>query len=121
MWVALATWVCGGHWRVGEGYAEGSPTQFGLNAWQAMSAEREDGSVKDERSGLGPMVVLLLVIGPLLYLLSTGPVLWLESRGYGSEWTDSVLRVIYSPIRLLIENSEAVEKVFKDWASLWQN
>ena len=86
-----------------------------------MSDDRENESGKRERSGFGPIVVLLILAMPLLYFLSTGPVLWLERRGYSSETTDSVLRAVYGPVRFLIENSDTFAKVFKHWASLWQS
>jgi hypothetical protein len=85
-----------------------------------MTTEREHEGGKRERSSVAVIMVVLLVVVPLLYLLSTGPVIWLESRGYMSKEAGIALGYIYAPIRYIIQNSDSCMKLFKLWFYLWE-
>jgi hypothetical protein len=83
-----------------------------------MTGERESEGGKCERSG-GPLAIAItLCLMPILYLLSTGPIIWLEHRGYITD--NRILVVIYYPVRLLIQSSSVIEKMFRLWSSLWE-
>ena len=57
-------------------------------------------------------VILLLLAAPLLYLLSTGPVVWLAENGFVTDtgW----MGMIYAPIGYLMDHSTWFEALM-DW------
>jgi hypothetical protein len=58
-------------------------------------------------SGIGPVLVaaVILVALPMLYVLSIGPMAWLDSKGLLSESAHPVLEYFYFPLALAA-NSE---------------
>jgi hypothetical protein len=71
----------------------------------------EGNAVRNKRGTIGPLmfaVVGLLILLPILYGLSTGPVMWLSCKGYLSN--DSVT-YFYSPLDFLCEHCEPLSRL----------
>ena len=49
------------------------------------------------------LLVIALALLPLLYVLSTGPALWLENHGYLAV---GILGIVYFPLNVLCESSD---------------
>ena len=70
----------------------------------------DDNPGMDEKSkqvgSAGPALVVaaILVALPVLYVLSIGPVVWLDSKSQFSEPTRTVLECFYSPVGLAVES-----------------
>jgi hypothetical protein len=76
---------------------------------------------KSERTSAGPAIaavaVLFLVVLPVLYLGAAGPIVWMERNGYVSQYGESVLRVVYAPVRFRAEtDSEALAALLDELA-----
>ena len=70
----------------------------------------DDNPGMDEKSkqvgSAGPALVAaaILVALPVLYVLSIGPVVWLDSKNQFSEPTRTVLECFYFPVGLAVES-----------------
>jgi hypothetical protein len=61
-------------------------------------------------------LILFLVVAPLLYLLSTGPAVWLVQQGYLSvEWMEKV----YAPLGYLVDHWKWFEAVMQWYLSFF--
>jgi hypothetical protein len=83
-------------------------------------------SDKSNQRGGGTGVVLvlsaILLVLPMLYILSIGPLIWLDSKGTFNEPTQTVLGVIYSPLGLAIENEvPVIAPALESYVSLWES
>ena len=55
-------------------------------------------------------LILLLLAAPLLYLLSTGPAVWLVQNGFlSSEWVEG----IYAPVSYCVQHSPWCEAAMR--------
>ncbi len=63
---------------------------------------------KQNRQGgsAGPVLIVaaILILLPVFYVLSIGPMAWLDSKGLFSETTHTVLECFYFPLALAVEN-----------------
>jgi hypothetical protein len=64
-------------------------------------------------------VVLFIVLAPVLYVTSIGPVIWLSERGLINTDEDSAAVVIYSPLIYAAECSPTLEAAFTWYASIF--
>jgi hypothetical protein len=71
------------------------------------------------KNGLLAACLALLLVAPVLYVLSTGPAVWLASRGYISWNEGSPAFRIYLPIAWLMTRSPACTAVGDRWVDLW--
>ena len=63
----------------------------------------------------------VVVVVPVLYVLSAGPINWLMYRGILKGWPLAVFSAVYWPLRWLIENGpEPVSNALRWYAELWQ-
>jgi hypothetical protein len=70
------------------------------------------------RSGWAVAVIVLILLAPILYFLSTGPVVWLEAKGVIT--TDSpAMGFIYWPVSYGVEHSPHFEWVLVRYLALW--
>ena len=64
------------------------------------------------------MLVLLLL--PLLYVLSIGPVVWLHGRGMMSPAITNAAETIYEPLDWAAQRSALVEQPLSAYVEWWQ-
>ena len=64
---------------------------------------------------------LLLCALPLLYFLSIGPIISLESRGRLEVAEDSPLVYFYEPLEWVCESNNALESIFAWYTDLWSD
>jgi len=79
--------------------------------WQNQGMER--------RSPVLPICITMLILLPMLYVLSVGPVIRLVERGRISGDEGSPADYIYSPLFRLAERSEALESLLGGYMQLW--
>jgi hypothetical protein len=65
------------------------------------------------------VIVLLIVLAPILYVLSIGPVVWLSERGLVNTDEGSAAVIIYSPLIWAAASSPKVEAAFTWYASIF--
>src|SRR5436309_10173238 len=74
-------------------------------------------------SGSSAAVVLMtiLLLAPLLYVASTGPLIWFASRDYIPEGSsaENALMVIYWPLEILANNCQPVSFALDRYIELW--
>jgi hypothetical protein len=68
------------------------------------------------RASAGWLVVFIATVLLAVYVLSTGPILWLGKHGYVS----AGIGVIYAPLVLLAELSPFIRDVLNWYVGLWQ-
>lgn len=64
-------------------------------------------------------VTASVAVLPVLYVLSSGPVQWMDSHGMISDFFRALLMVIYRPLRWIDRNSESFHIALKWYVSLW--
>lgn len=70
-----------------------------------------------ERSWSVPTIIALaLIFVAVLYVLSTGPALWLENHGYLAV---GVMGTVYFPITLACESSETIDSALVWYWRFW--
>ena len=75
----------------------------------------KDKSSKSNAAAILAVIVLLVLLSPLLYVLSVGPVLWLHTHGHFAEsWL-----AIYVPLDNLCNVSPAFELFLEWYLQLW--
>ena len=76
---------------------------------------------KRERGGAAVVMVLvaLLVVLPLFYVLSIGPVAGMLDAGWIPRRCEPTLEVVYSPLIWTANNVPTVESVFTSYIHLW--
>ena len=81
----------------------------------------DEQEIKQGGGGTGPVLILaaMLLLVPLLYVFSIGPVVWLDSQVNFSEQTGVVLRAIYAPLIWAMESELPVigpaTTAYVDW------
>jgi len=80
-------------------------------------------SSDESTSGRGSSVAvwtgIVALLLPVVYVLSLGPAVWLHDRGgLGSEMNEFI-RLTYSPLAWLRENSEVCRHVLDWYVGLW--
>lgn len=79
---------------------------------------------KPMKRGGGTAVVLVLVavlvVLPMLYVLSTGPVVWMAHSGFISESLIPVIGVIYAPLEWVAHNVPVVGPALDQYVEWWQ-
>jgi hypothetical protein len=77
--------------------------------------------VSDAKQPIWPWIVGVVVMPPLLYALSIGPVVWLNSRGMMSPAALEVNNSFYRPLGWVIQHSpKPVEDAFLSYGRLWR-
>jgi len=71
---------------------------------------------KRSKSSVGPTIAVVLLL-PVLYFLSLGPVNWLSSHGYVHPRSPCL--IIYRPVDWLAEHCDAFYKLVVWYISLW--
>lgn len=66
------------------------------------------------------VAIFLMIVLPLLYMLSIGPAVWLESRGHIDAPEDSAIVKFYWPLHWLIERSGPAMTVFDWYVGFWE-
>jgi hypothetical protein len=56
---------------------------------------------------------------PMLYVLSSGPVIWLFRRGYIDQSAHSTIEWFYWPITSFLNASEIGSQLMNWWVDLW--
>ena len=64
-------------------------------------------------------IVLVVALAPLLYVASTGPVVWLSERGIIDTNKNSVAYAIYWPVEYAANNNGTVDTVLTSYISLF--
>jgi hypothetical protein len=80
-----------------------------LSQLTSAASHSDNPGMNDQPSkpGGGASIVLvaaLVLALPALYVLSTGPIIWLDSKFHFGQETAMVLRVIYMPLVWAVEN-----------------
>ena len=74
--------------------------------------------------GAGPAIAVILVLfvllSPLLYFLSVGPIVWFTSRQIMQVSEDSVLGRFYAPLLYAADNNRAIGACFEWYAEFWR-
>ena len=77
----------------------------------------------EKRGGWGcaiGLVLLLLVLLPVVYILSTGPFEWLVGRGYLSmDTAEAISGILYAPLRLMTKRCEPLLDFVLWWDQLF--
>jgi hypothetical protein len=84
-----------------------------------MSSECESEGGKRERSGGLTVAVVVLLLLPVVYVFSSGPVIWLWTRDYISDDYRMVIITVYAPLYYLNDHSATFRVMFTAWESLW--
>jgi hypothetical protein len=63
---------------------------------------------------------VLLILLPLLYVFSIGPMVWFVTSGRLPVGPNSLVVKIYAPLEMLCERSPTVGKVIYGYAELWR-
>jgi len=66
------------------------------------------------------IAVIVVVLAPIIYVGSLGPVVWLESRGYIDGRPDSFIAWLYQPVSYAAIKYPAVGRPLLWYASLWR-
>ncbi len=88
------------------------------------NTEKQIGDKKPDR-GSGCLIASLsaMILLPVLYFLSTGPVIvilfFIDQQVGLPRWTQSVLEGIYFPLIWLAENNETFEGIVESYTSWW--
>ena len=70
-------------------------------------------------SGTGTVVVAVVVL-LALYVLSLGPMVWLNDNGYLSDESGSVFEMVYLPLDILYNEFAWVESILDAYMDLWR-
>lgn len=70
-------------------------------------------------AGVVIVVVILIVLLPLFYVLSIGPVIWLEANNYIEVGENSPIVLFYWPILWSAERFAFAEAALEWYAELW--
>ena len=65
--------------------------------------------------------VLFVILAPILYVASIGPVVWLGERGLINTDEDSAAAIVYSPLIYAAESSPRVEAALTWYASIFES
>ncbi len=65
-------------------------------------------------------IVVVLVLLPMIYLLSIGPIVWLHRRGHLNVGPDSVIAWVYAPAERAARACPPFERVMEGYISLWE-
>jgi hypothetical protein len=83
-------------------------------------SDASDDTAPRRRSPRVPYVIIgLMLLMPVLYVASTGPVRWLVERNWISEPTGEYLQYVYLPIMIACEAFPFVEELLGAYTSLW--
>jgi hypothetical protein len=78
---------------------------------------------REKRSGCGTLIFaaigLLFVLLPILYVLSIGLFIWLQTHGYISLETAERVDIIYEPLQWVISRSQSFREFIEWYQSLF--
>jgi hypothetical protein len=77
----------------------------------------------DPKRNSPPLAAILLAamaISLLMYVLSVGPVMWLNNRGRLPSAMHECAVLIYAPLDWLVHNSETANRVLFWYAAFWE-
>jgi hypothetical protein len=88
-----------------------------------MSASQGGKAMRHSNGSMAVVVavVLFVVLAPILYVASIGPVVWLSDRGLINTDEDSVVFLIYSPLQYAADHSRAADVAITWYASLFES
>lgn len=66
------------------------------------------------------IIVVVLVLVPLIYVLSIGPLVWLAGTGRISKSWMPILETAYSPLQWTANNVPVAGPAIESYAELWQ-
>ena len=79
---------------------------------------------KATKRGGGAVVVMalvaVLVVLPILYVLSIGPVVWLAQSGFISPSLGYPLEFVYSPLKWVADNVPIIGPAINGYVELWR-
>jgi hypothetical protein len=77
-----------------------------------------------KQSGGGAAVpavtVLVLVLLPVIYVASLGPVVWLVSRDFIDAGPESIVAIIYAPLQNAADHSPFIERALMWYGGLFR-
>jgi hypothetical protein len=73
----------------------------------------------ERRNGLLACCLAVLLMAPVLYVVASGPVVWLGTHGYFSLEEGSTADRAYAPLSWLIEHSPVAMSLAERWIYLW--
>ncbi|MGE0609073.1 MAG: hypothetical protein AB7O62_18410 [Pirellulales bacterium] len=66
--------------------------------------------------GGAPLLVVLVLLLPVLYVASTGPACWLEVNGFIS---NEMLGLVYAPLIWMMKHSEPIHTAIERYCQMW--
>lgn len=78
-----------------------------------------DGINKSRRNGGGSWAVAACIAIPLLYVLSVGPVNWLDEHECIDDWCYVALRKFYNPLTRVSRSGTPIAGLLNRYAWLW--
>jgi hypothetical protein len=88
------------------------------SAWKGIAMSE----AKERSSGaiVIALALLVMLVLPVMYILSIGPVAALARNGYLSEGALAVLSVVYAPLEYVAESSDWTQQWAEWYISFWQ-
>jgi hypothetical protein len=91
---------------------------------QVRSDDNSSMDDKPTKRGGGAAVVLVLIavliVLPMLYVLSTGPMVWMVHNGLISTSLVPILSVIYAPLEWVAHNVPVIGPAIENYVSWWR-
>ena len=66
------------------------------------------------------VVVCVLVVLPMIYVLSLGPVVWLAHSGFISPTLAPALEFVYSPLKWVADNVPILGPAINGYVEMWR-
>jgi len=74
--------------------------------------------MSEPRRSMWPIVAVLMLL-PVLYVASIGPVVWMDNRGHIPEWSRGPLEALYAPLEWVLSKSQTLDHWFERYVDLW--
>jgi hypothetical protein len=65
--------------------------------------------------------IVAVMLMPVLYFASVGPLVWLDSRDLIPEWSMPVVALYVAPLKFAGENSPATVRAYVWYTSFWRS
>jgi len=85
-----------------------------------MTDEQKNVGGRCERAESLAVMVLVLLVLLSVYLVATGPIMWLDQHGYLGDTIKGVIYVVYWPIAYLEGVSDTFNMLFIPWRDYWR-
>ena len=68
------------------------------------------------------LIVAVVLVAPVLYVLSTGPVVYLANVAgmQNYPWIETIVEGVYAPLILCMDSSESFENGMRAYLELWE-